>query len=549
MSSREEEYKKIFIAETLQDYDNISKNILELEKNPDDLKPVAEIFRMLHNLKANANAMGYSFISDYAHILENAFSAIREKDITFTENVANILFEGIDHLGVLLKNLDKPIEADKELLEKIEEITKGNINVPTTSKVYTAQNISLSDRVSIEVKKLDDLMNLVGELIIDRDRIMSLAKQNDDKELTAIGSHLYRISNEIQQSVMNTRLVSIGTLFNKFPRIVRDIALSEEKKVNIKIIGQDIKIDRNILQIITDSLLHLVRNAIVHGIETRQQRKSQKKPLVGELTLSATSDKDTVIITVEDDGKGISIDEIRTAALEKKLISKDKAESISDNDIYNLIFEHGFTLKKSINEYSGRGVGLDIVKNALESIGGNIRIHSKLNKGTQFRLTLPTSIAVKASLLFQVNEGYFALPLLQIDSVLAMPKSELHQIGNSYVTNFKGENISLIFLNQFLYADDEAIDQSGPEIPETRQKEILDVIIVSYNNRKIGLIVDKLLRQQEIVIKPLQTPVNRIDLFSGVTLLGTGNVCLLLDVAALSRLHSRLSRKNLESIQ
>src|SRR5690606_28691821 len=167
----------------------------------------------------------------------------------------------------------RPIEADKELLEKIEEITKGNINVPTTSKVYTAQNISLSDRVSIEVKKLDDLMNLVGELIIDRDRIMSLAKQNDDKELTAIGSHLYRISNEIQQSVMNTRLVSIGTLFNKFPRIVRDIALSEEKKVNIKIIGQDIKIDRNILQIITDSLLHLVRNAIVHGIETRPQRK------------------------------------------------------------------------------------------------------------------------------------------------------------------------------------------------------------------------------------------------------------------------------------
>ncbi len=545
MSSREEEYKKIFVAETLQDYDNISKNILELEQNPDDLRPVAEIFRMLHNLKANANAMGYSFISDYAHILENAFSAIREKEIKLTENVANILFEGIDHLGVLLKNLDQPIEEDKDLLEKIEGITKGNLNVPTASKVYTAQNISLSDRVSIEVKKLDDLMNLVGELIIDRDRIMSLAKQNDDKELTAIGSHLYRISNEIQQSVMNTRLVSIGTLFNKFPRIVRDIALSEEKKVNIKIIGQDIKIDRNILQIITDSLLHLVRNAIVHGIETRSERKGHKKPLVGEIILSASSDKDTVIITVEDDGKGVSLDQIRTRALEKNLISKDKADSISDSELYNLIFEHGFTLTKSVNEYSGRGVGLDIVKTALESIGGNIRISSRLNVGTKFKLTLPTSIAVKASLLFQVNEGYFALPLLQIDSVLALPKQDLHQIGHSFITNFKGENISLIFLKQFLFADD---TNEGYMEVETIEKEVLDVIIVSYNNRKIGLIVDKLLRQQEIVVKSLQTPVNRIDLFSGVTLLGTGNVCLLLDVAALSRLYAKTSRKNLESI-
>lgn len=546
MSSREEEYKKIFIAETLQDYDNISKNILALEQNPDDLRPVAEIFRMLHNLKANANAMGYTFISDYAHLLENAFSAIREKEITLTENVANILFEGIDHLGVLLKNLDQPIEEHKELLEKIEGITKGNLDIPTASKVYTAQNISLSDRVSIEVKKLDDLMNLVGELIIDRDRILSLAKHNDDKELTGIGSHLYRITNEIQQTVMNTRLVSIGTLFNKFPRIVRDIALSEEKKVNIKIIGQDIKIDRNILQIITDSLLHLVRNAIVHGIETRPQRKLHKKPLVGELILSASSDKDTVIITVEDDGKGVSKEEIKATALEKKVISREKAESISDNEIYNLIFEHGFTLTKSINEYSGRGVGLDIVKNALESIGGNIKIKSRLNIGTQFVLTLPTSIAVKASLLFQVNDGYFALPLLQIDSVLALPKSGLHQVGNSFITNFKGENISLIFLNQFLYADDTPYEAFSPD---TLTKEVLDVIVVSYNNRKIGLIVDKLLRQQEIVVKPLQTPVNQIDLFSGVTLLGTGNVCLLLDVAALSRLYTRVNRKNLESIE
>lgn len=535
MSSREEEYKKIFIAETLQDYDDIVKHILALEQNPYNLKPVAEIFRMLHNLKANANAIGYPFIADYAHKLENAFSAIRDKKIEFSENIATVLFEGVDHLGQLLKDLNNPQKSSltPSIVKQLEGIVKGNVQqaYTPTPKVYTAQNIALSELVSIEVKKLDDLMNLVGELIIDRDRILSLAKQNNDKELTAIGSHLYRVSNEIQQTVMNTRLVSMGTLFNKFPRIVRDIALTEEKKVTIKITGQDIKIDRNILQIITDSLLHLVRNAIAHGIEQKEERKTNKKPSTGELTLIASSDKDTVIITLEDDGKGINVEEIKAIALEKGLISKEKAESISDNDAFVLIFEPGFSLSKNITEFSGRGVGLDIVKNALDSIGGNIKVKSTVGKGTKFSLTLPTSIAVKAALLFQVKGGNYALPLLQIDAVLTISKEHLHQIGHSLITNFKGENIALIYLNHFLYSNNKDLYVKKEDI----DKDILDIIVVHYNNRKIGLIVDHLLRQQDIVIKALQRPVADIDLFSGVTLLGTGDVCLLLDVAALSR--------------
>lgn len=537
MNAREEEYKKIFIAETLQDYDDIAKHILALEENPHDLKPVVEIFRMLHNLKANANAIGYPFIADYAHKLENAFSAIRDQKIAFNETVATLLFEGVDHLGVLLKNIDKPQDQALTLniSNQLENVVKGhlptNAGATPTNKVYTSQNIALSELVSIEVKKLDDLMNLVGELIIDRDRILSLAKENDDKELTTIGSHLYRITNEIQQAVMNTRLVSMGTLFSKFPRVVRDIALSEEKKVAIKISGQDIKIDRNILQIITDSLLHLIRNAIAHGIEPKEERRQNKKTVGGSLTLTATSDKETVIITLQDDGKGINVEDIKETAIAKGMVSHEKAESMAFDDILALIFEPGFSLSKHVTEFSGRGVGLDVVKNALDSIGGDIKVKTKVGTGTKFTLTLPTSIAVKAALLFEVNGGNYALPLLQIDSVLTVPKENLHQIGHSLVTSFKGENISLIYLNHFLFSEDyEAyIDK------ENLGRDILNIIIVNYNNRKIGLIVDNLLRQQDIVVKPLQKPVVDIDLFSGVTLLGTGDVCLLLDVGALSR--------------
>ncbi len=541
MNAREEEYKKIFIAETLQDYDNIAKHILALEENPHDLKPVVEIFRMLHNLKANANAIGYPYIADYAHKLENVFSAIRDQKIAFNETIGTLLFEGVDHLGILLKNLDKPQDHTLTLniSTQLENVVKGflpdNFDAVPAHKVYTSQNIALSELVSIEVKKLDDLMNLVGELIIDRDRILSLAKENDDKALTTIGSHLYRVTNEIQQAVMNTRLVSMGTLFSKFPRVVRDIALSEEKKVSIKISGQDIKIDRNILQIITDSLLHLIRNAIVHGIERQEERKQSKKATGGSLQLNATSDKQTVIVTLEDDGKGINVEDIKKAAIAKGMISHEKGKSMSFDDSLALLFEPGFSLSKQVTEFSGRGVGLDVVKNALDSIGGNIKIKTKMGVGTRFTLTLPTSIAVKAALLFEVNGGNYALPLLQIDSVLTVPKSDLHQIGHSLVTGFKGENISLIYLNHFLFSEDaEAIidrDMLG--------RDILNIIIVNYNNRKIGLIVDNLLRQQDIVVKPLQKPVVDIDLFSGVTLLGTGDICLLLDVGALARAFTR----------
>ena len=535
MGNRELEYKKIFIAEALQDFDIISNHIVDLEKNPQDKKLLAEIFRLMHNLKANATAMGYDAVGSIAHKLENFFSALRNEDIVLEPNLVPILFESIDYLGSILKNIDQSVDEKtlKNILEKIDQLLKHEeiqAEQAQANKYYTAQNVALSELISIPVKALDEMLNLVGELIIDRDRIYSIAKKQDNGELINISSHLYRIINELQESVMNTRLITVGALFTKFPRIVRDIAVIEDKKVELIMKGEDIKIDRNILHIITDSLLHLIRNSVSHGIETIAERKAAGKKESGTLTIEATSEKGIVLIKVSDDGKGIDPEKIKAIAIEKGFLTAEKAQNIQDKQAISLIFEPGFTGASEVTEFSGRGVGLDIVKEALDKIGGNISLESEIGEYTTFTLSLPTTIAVKPALLFEVNYCHFALPLIHIEAVVKIKNSDLHEVGSTLVMDHYEETIRLIYLNDYLFGDNKVSYGKS-----NLMRDNFEVIIINYSNKKIGLIVDNLLRQQEIIVKPLQKPVNNIDLYSGITLLGSGDICMILDVPAIIR--------------
>jgi two-component system, chemotaxis family, sensor kinase CheA len=538
MKSREQEYKEIFIAEALEYYDALNRHISELEREPQDDKILAEIFRLLHNLKANAKAIGFLQISDISHKLETAFSLIRNKELTFSDEVVMVLFDGVDMLGTLITNIDTPEAAapDPVLLNNLDiivESSKDNtIELTKVQKLNSSKSLTLSDLIYIQIKKLDHLLNLVGELMIDRDQIIAISNELNHKDLKNVSSHLYRITEELQYSVMDARLVNIGTLFNKFPRIVRDIAVAEQKEVNLEMEGQNIQIDRNILQIITDSLLHLVRNAITHGLEKPDKREKAGKKRVGILCLKARNDRDNVVIELSDDGKGIDLAQVKKTAVQKKLISADAAENLVDTEILSFLFEPGFSTAKEVTEFSGRGVGLDVVKNAIDSIGGLLKIDSKLGKGTTFILQLPTSIAVKGALLFEVDEIFYAIPLIHTDLVVAMDKNELHEIGNVMVADIGGETITVVYLYELLNAPHAEMNLGD----KSRLKgSVQNIIVVSYNNKKLGLIVDKLYRQQDIVVKPLSKPLDKIDLYGGVTLLGTGRVCLVLDVPAITR--------------
>lgn len=538
MKSREQEYKEIFIAEALEYYDALNRHISDLERNPQDERLLAEVFRLLHNLKANAKAIGYLQISDISHKLETAFSLIRNKELSFSDEVVMVLFDGVDMLGDLITNVDNPSasEPDPVLLRNldiiVDSLSDSAIELSKVQKYSSSKSLTLSDLIYIQIKKLDHLLNLVGELMIDRDQILAISREINNDDLKNVSSHLYRITEELQYSVMDARLVNIGTLFNKFPRIVRDIAVAEKKEVNLEMVGQNIQIDRNILQIITDSLLHLVRNAITHGIETPAVREKAGKSSTGSLSLKARNDRDNVVIELSDDGKGIDFKKVKKVAVQKELVSADAAENLPDSEVLSFLFEPGFSMAKEVTEYSGRGVGLDVVKNAIDSIGGLLKIDSKVGKGTTFTMQLPTSIAVKGALLFEVDQIFYAIPLIHTELVVAMNVNELHEVGDVMVADIGGETTTVVYLNELLNAPEGEMKLGD----KTKLKGIeQNIIVVSYNNRRLGLIVDKLYRQQDIVVKPLSRPLDKIELYSGVTLLGTGRVCLVLDVPAVTR--------------
>ncbi|UOG76843.1 chemotaxis protein CheA [Hymenobacter tibetensis] len=536
MKSREQEYREIFMAEALEYYDSMSRHISELERNPQDQPALNELFRLMHNLKSNSRAMGFTEIGEVAHHMETIFGLIRDKQREFAGSLTKVLFSGVDMLGAMIRAVGE--EADMPdvsiLLENLDRLVRGEepeLADEDISDEEANRKLELSDLVYIQIKKLDHLLNLVGELIIDRDRILTLSQEIGNTALQNTAAHLFRITDELQYSVMDARLVNVGSLLNKFPRVVRDVASAEQKQVELTLSGQDIQIDRNILQIITDALLHLVRNAVAHGIETPAERTKAGKSAEGHLQLSAQTERDDVLIRVVDDGKGINIEQVRRKAVERGLVTKQQAKVLDDDSVRAFLFEPGFSMAKEVTEISGRGVGLDVVKLAIDSLGGQLRVDSKVGEGTTFTLVLPTSIAVKGALLFELKQRSYAIPLMHTDSVVSLWPEQLHVVGGLLMAGVQGENVPIVCLHRLLNGE-------GPMAPVTRAEVQgrQDIIIIAYNNRKLGLIVDRFLRQQDIVIKPMSKPLDTIELFGGVTLLGSGQVCLVLDVPALTRL-------------
>ena len=540
MKTRDQEYRELFMAEALEYYDSMSRHLSELERNPNAGPALNELFRLMHNLKANARAMGFTDLGEIAHHLETLFGLIRDQERTFSGSLIRVVFAGVDVLGAMIRAVgaSQPLPDATALLANLDRLVRGEEPVledaeAADSDAEASRKMELSDLVYIQVKKLDNLLNLVGELVIDRDRIMTLAQELDHPALLATAQHLFRISDDLQYSVMDARLVGVGVLLNKFPRVVRDVAAAEGKQVELTMSGQDVQIDRNILQIITDALLHLMRNAVSHGLEAPDQRQLAGKPAVGQLALSALTERDDVLIQVRDDGRGIDTEAVRRKAIERGLTTAQAAAALDEHAVWAFLFEPGFSMAQQVTDISGRGVGLDVVKLALDSLGGQLRVESQLGRGTTFTLVLPTSIAVKGALLVEVDERPYAIPLLHTDTVLALHPGQISVVGGVFVTHFHEQAVPLVPLRQLLH------DEGNGPLPPATKTDLhgpQQVLVVNYNNRRLGLLVDRFMRQQNIVIKPLSKPLDTIDLFGGVTLLGSGQVCLVLDVPALTRL-------------
>lgn len=583
---KDDELRDIFFTEAQEQYDELNRLFVELEQNKEDKQIIDSLFRLLHTLKANAGGMGFEQLAQFAHTLEDVFGEIKKGNLHINSDLFNTLFRANDVLGAMIQHLKDPehheapkyrgIKTKLEVLVRktrsqassdtdqtttpasdfepaereippppaTEQPTKQETRTPlqieteAATAVTAEEQLHLSDSIHVPVKKLDNLLNLVGELIIEKDRILNLYEQltAQRKGYNTEMTHIQRLTNELQHAVMSIRLVQVGTLFKKFHRIVRDVANEEGKHVRLVLKGMENEIDRNILQIISESLVHLVRNAISHGIETEDVRVKQRKPGQGTITLSAETVKEEVRIQVSDDGRGIDVEKIKQKALQKGLISPEEAKRMPPEQLMQLIFLPGFSSADTVTKISGRGVGMDVVKRAIERVGGQIDIESTLGKGTTFTLILPLSMAVKSTLLFQLNDITYAIPLAYTSAVSTFRKSDIHYVRNGLATNFLGKSISVVFLKDIFSLqsiqnpDKQFITKSFEEAPPDA---LFPTIIINYDQKEIGLIVDKLLQQKEIVEKPLGTLLKDAHFVSGATILGTGEVCLVLDVPGL----------------
>ncbi|GAB4247640.1 MAG: chemotaxis protein CheA [Ekhidna sp.] len=398
--------------------------------------------------------------------------------------------------------------------------------------------VTMADMVQVPVRKLDALMNLVGQLIIERDRLLSNEELSRSRKSELAG--LQRVTSDLQYSVMDVRLVQVGSLFSKFHRIARDVAHIENKEINLVVKGSDVEIDRNILQIISDSMVHLVRNAVGHGIEDAAGRERAGKSKVGTITLSARTEKDNVIIDVSDDGKGIDAQQIRKKILEKGLLNQDLLQQLTDEEVIMHIFETGFSNADRVSEVSGRGVGMDVVKKSTESIGGLVEVNTEVGKGTTISLKLPSSMAVKGVLMFMMGEQEFAIALPYTEAVVSLKKSKIRKAGSGLVSSYLDKTISVLFLEDLLGLDDLAQiyeqDVFHNTFDQFEEDDPFNVIIITYAGRYYGIVVDKLLQQKDIIEKPMPKPLDGNRLLSGTTIMGNGNVCLIIDAVAITDL-------------
>ncbi len=560
MKSKESEYKELFLVEALENFEELNKLFIDLEKEHSNKSAINSIFRITHTLKGNAMGMGFSGIADLSHVMEDIMGAVKNGEIVLTRQIFETLFKANDKLGELINaiNTGKKVsylglktKLAVILREAKESEPAGQKDTPEVQPAQVEEGeegagtdvvikddvmpeIAFADVIQIPVKKMDELMNLVGQLIIERDRLMALS--GNDGRRTSEFESLQRISSNLQFGIMNARMVQMGFLFNKFHRIVRDAAAIEKKNVSLSLKGTEVEIDRNILKTMSDSLIHLVRNAVSHGIESAGTRKAAGKPEGGSITLNATYEKDRVNIMISDDGKGIDAAIIRKKIVEKGMVTSEVARALSDEDVLMYVFEPGFSSAEKVTEISGRGVGMDVVKRTVESMGGQVKIETETGKGTTITLMLPSSLALKGALLFELDGQEYAIALSYTEAVISLKKNEIHKIGDGLMAQYLDSTISIVFLKDLTRMEDlSEISRKGAlhkTFSSISEDEHLDVIIVSYSGKQTGIVIDRLLQRKEIIEKTLPKPLDKIKLLSGTTILGNGNVCPVIDVTA-----------------
>ena len=397
----------------------------------------------------------------------------------------------------------------------------------------TKQNDIKTSFVRVSLNSLDALMNSVGELVINHNRLKLILDETPNNQLRSIIQYLNQVTTKIQQLVMGVRMVPISQVFNRFPRFIRDISRELKKDINLVLEGEETEIDRLMLDELNDILIHLIRNSMDHGLETTDERLKKGKSKQGQIKMQAHSQGNHVFITISDDGKGIDAEVVKRKALAKGLISEDEANLLSNKEIINLIFSSGFSTAETVSNLSGRGVGMDVVKSKINSLGGQITLHSVVGEGTSLKLSIPSTISIIQALIINIQDGLYTIPLSEIREIISVEKKkQIYRIGNCDLLTFAGQSIPLINLRKYLCIDESLNINDLDYIPDHCL-----VITINSEDKVYGLIVESLVGQQEVVIKPISQKANLKGLINGVTVFGDGRVAMILSIDQIVRFY------------
>ncbi|RZT22920.1 chemotaxis protein CheA [Fictibacillus sp. BK138] len=658
------QYLDIFIEESKEHLQAINQQVLLLEKSPEELSIVNEIFRSAHTLKGMSATMGYEDLASLTHCMENVLDAIRNKKITVTTQVLDVLFTSLDHLEAMVVEISEGGSGKRDVsktVRELEALEKGEVSIPqqegkpaersqsfdqyekqiilqskeqgfhayelsislrkdcilkaarvymvfevveqigeiikavpsvdmleaeqfesdfklsiltkengeelkqrilkvsevdevvvseintemlndsvhteselTSEKIITAEtkkeDTSASSNagsasgktIRVNIERLDQLMNLFEELVIDRGRLEEISKMLKSTELNETVERMSRVSGDLQNIILTMRMVPVEQVFNRFPRMVRGLAKDLGKNVNLEIVGAETELDRTVIDEIGDPLVHLLRNSIDHGIEKPSVRNASGKNETGTIYLRAYHSGNHVFIEIEDDGAGINRQKVLEKALENGIITKEMSENLSDKQCFELLFASGFSTAEVISDISGRGVGLDVVKNKIESLGGSISVDSTAGFGTIFSIQLPLTLSIMSVMLVEVQKEKYAIPLSSIIETAIIKKEEILSAHNQKVMDFRGRVVPLVFMKEIF------------EVPSAMEaSEYVPVVVVRKGDKMAALVVDSFIGQQEIVLKSLGQYLSSVFAISGATILGDGQVALILDCNAL----------------
>ena len=538
-----------FLTESFEGLDRVDRCLTELETRPDDAELVAEIFRALHTMKGTTGFLGYGRLERLAHAGEQLIGHLQSGRMQATAEVVSCLLQLMDTLRAIVRLIEQTggegdcteQDCDAGLLRLLTELCgrageTGRQEAPTLpgnrapaagvsrEAVLGVGGSGPSEKtLRIDVEVLNRMMNLVGELVLTRNQM--LRSQVDAANFPALARRLDTVTADLRETVMQARMQPVAHLFGKLPRMVRDLALSCGKSVRLELSGQETGLDKSLLDAIKDPLTHAVRNAVDHGIEDPQARVAAGKPAQGVIRLRACHRSGWVVIEMEDDGAGIARGKVLAKAIERGLVTEEQATRMSDREVLQMIFLPGFSTALAVTHVSGRGVGMDVVKNNVERVGGTVEIESRVGVGTTVRMRVPLTLAIVPALVVETCGQSFCLPQSSLAELVYVSRNDaeslVERLGSTQVFRLRDSLLPMVSLDRILEIEDRE---------RTRPAHGFYLAVLEAEGCRFGLAVDDLLAPEEIVVKPLTAGLREIGMFSGATVLGNGTLAMILDV-------------------